>query len=103
MIHNVPYWRLSSFYFFYFAFVGIMSPYWGLYLKSLGFVSTQIAILISLSTVMRMFAPTLWGWLADKRGKRVDIVQLSAFLALLFFLGVFIDSHFAWLFVVLDR
>ncbi len=101
MIHNVPYWRLSGFYFFYFAFVGIMSPYWGLYLKSLGFVSTQIAILISLSTVMRMFAPTLWGWLADKRGKRVDIVQLSAFLALLFFLGVFIDSHFAWLFVVL--
>ncbi len=101
MLHNVPYWRLSGFYFFYFAFVGIMSPYWGLYLKSLGFASTQIAVLISLATVMRMFAPTLWGWLADKRGKRVDIVQLSALLALFFFLGVFVDSHFSWLFVVL--
>lgn len=100
-MRDVPYWRLSGFYFFYFAFVGIMSPYWGLYLKSLGFASAQIAILISLSMIMRMFAPGLWGWLADRRGRRVDIVQLSALLALLTFLGVFIDSSFTWLFVVL--
>jgi len=24
---NLPYWRLSGFYFFYFAFVGAMSPF----------------------------------------------------------------------------
>ena len=25
----LPYWRLSGFYFFYFAFVGAMAPFWG--------------------------------------------------------------------------
>ena len=32
-----PYWRLSSFYFFYFAFIGAYNSYFGLYLKSLEF------------------------------------------------------------------
>ena len=34
-MHALPYWRLSGFDFFYFAFVGAMAPFWGLYLKSL--------------------------------------------------------------------
>ena len=33
---SLPYWRLSGFYFFYFAFVGAMSPFWGLYLQIAG-------------------------------------------------------------------
>ena len=58
---NLPYWRLSGFYFFYFAFVGAMSPFWGLYLQSLAFNAFQIGVLMSLLQVMRMFAPNIWG------------------------------------------
>jgi len=38
----VPYWRLSGFYFFYFAALGCYIPYWGLYLKDSGLTSQEI-------------------------------------------------------------
>ncbi|HRW66654.1 MAG TPA: MFS transporter, partial [Candidatus Competibacter sp.] len=31
------YLRLSGFYLFYFAILGVLLPYWGLYLLALGF------------------------------------------------------------------
>lgn len=102
MPHALPYWRLSGFYFFYFAFVGAMSPFWGLYLKSLDFTALQIGILMSLLQVMRMFAPNIWGWMADHSGKRVAIVQLAATLSLAAYVGVFFGTSFLWLFVVMS-
>ncbi len=33
----VPYWRLSGFYFAYFALLGATAPYLGLYFHHLGF------------------------------------------------------------------
>ncbi|HVS26814.1 MAG TPA: MFS transporter [Burkholderiales bacterium] len=98
---NFPYWRLSSFYFFYFTFVGAFSPYWSLYLKSLDFDAAEIGVLMSLLLVMRIFAPTLWGWLADHTGKRVGIVQIGAALSVLCYLGVFFGTSFWWMFVVM--
>ena len=99
---RLPYWRLSGFYFFYFAFVGAMSPYWGLYLKSLDFGAFEIGVLMSLLQVMRIFAPNVWGWIADHRGKRVAIVQLAAVLSLAAYIGVFFGSGFLWLFAVMS-
>jgi PPP family 3-phenylpropionic acid transporter len=100
-MHDVPYWRLSGFYFFYFAFVGAMAPFWGLYLKSLSFNAFEIGVLMSLLQVMRIFAPNIWGHLADRSGKRVAIVQLAAIGSLLFYVGVFFGSSFWWLFAVM--
>lgn len=100
-MHDLPYWRLSSFYFFYFAFVGAFAPYWSLYLKSLEFSAFQIGVLMSLLQVARIFGPNLWGWLADHTGRRVAVVQLAALLSLLSYLGVFAGESFIWLFVVM--
>jgi PPP family 3-phenylpropionic acid transporter len=100
-MHNIPYWRLSGFYFFYFAFVGVMSPYWGLYLKSLQFSALQIGVLMSLLAVMRIFAPNVWGWMADRTGRRVQIVQVAAVASLVAYSGVFFGSGFFWLFAVM--
>ena len=100
-MHNLPYWRLSGFYFFYFAFVGVISPYWGLYLKSLDFSAWQIGVLMSLLAVMRIFAPNVWGWIADHTGRRVLIVQVAATASLVAFAGVFFGSGFFWLFAVM--
>ncbi len=99
---RVPYWRLSGFYFFYFAFVGAMAPYWGLYLRSLAFNAFQIGVLMSLLQVMRIFAPNIWGHVADRTGKRVWIVQMAAVVSLLSFVGVFVDTSFWWLFAVMS-
>jgi len=98
---SLPYWRLSGFYFFYFAFVGAFTPFWSLYLQSLEFNAFQIGVLMSLLQVSRIFAPNLWGWLADHTGKRAAVVQLAALLSLLFYLGVFAGESFGWLFAVM--
>lgn len=98
---TLPYWRLSGFYFFYFAFVGAFTPFWGLYLQSLEFNAFQIGVLMSLLQVSRIFAPNLWGWLADHTGKRVAVVQLAALLSLVFYIGVFAGDSFAWMFAIM--
>jgi len=95
----IPYWRLSGYYFFYFAFIGAFSPYFGLYLQSIGSSAAQIAVLMSLMSVMRMLAPTLWGWLADRLGVRTPIVRLSAFLSVIGFAGFLITDAYVGLFL----
>ena len=94
-------WRIAGFYFFYFAFVGMFSPYWSLYLKSIRFDAVQIAILMSVQPVMRMIAPGLWGWLADHMGDRKLVVQIAAALGVASYLGVFATSSFYGMLLVL--
>ncbi len=95
-------WRIAGFYFFYYAFVGMFSPYWSLYLQSIHFDAIEIAVLMSISPVMRMVAPNIWGWLADHTGKRLLVVQVAASLSALFYLGVFATTSFWGLFLVLS-
>lgn len=94
-------WRIAGFYFFYYAFVGMFSPYWSLYLQSIGFGAIEIGVLMSIQPVMRLVAPTLWGWLADHTGKRLLVVQVAATLSALFYLGVFVVTGFWGMFLVL--
>ncbi|MDO9004965.1 MAG: MFS transporter [Aquabacterium sp.] len=94
-------WRIAGFYFFYYAFVGMFSPYWSLYLQSIHFDAIEISILMSIQPVMRMVAPNIWGWLADHTGKRLLVVQVAASLSALFYLGVFATTDFWGLFLVL--
>ncbi len=94
-------WRIAGFYFFYYAFVGMFSPYWSLYLKSIQFSAIEIAILMSIQPVMRMIAPNIWGWLADRTGKRLQVVQIAATLSAVCYLGVFATTSFWGMFLVL--
>lgn len=97
----LPYWRLSGYYFFYFAFVGAFSPYFTLYLQSLQFPATEIAVLMSLMQVMRIIAPIMWGWLSDRIGRRVAIIQLSGIASLAGFTLFFLTTRFEGLFVAM--
>ncbi|PKO89861.1 MAG: MFS transporter [Betaproteobacteria bacterium HGW-Betaproteobacteria-10] len=90
-MHALPYWRLSGYYFFYFAFIGAFSPYFGLYLQSLNFSAWDIGLLMSQMQLMRLFGPNLWGWLADRFGQRMLIIRLAALISLAGF------SAFFWL------
>lgn len=100
-ITGLPYWRLSGFYFFYFATLGILVPYWGLYLQWEGFSSRQIGELTAILLASRIIAPNVWGWLADRRGKRMPIVRLASFAAVLVFSSILINQSFLWMAVVL--
>lgn len=95
----VPYLRLSAYYFFYFAFIGAFSPYFTLYLKSLQFSAWDIGVLMSLMQVMRLLAPNLWGWLADRLGAKTPIVRGAALMSLAGFSCFFFMQSFAGFFI----
>ena len=98
----LPYWRLSSFYFFYFAVVGAMVPYWGVYLKSLGYSSQDVGFITAIILGTRIIAPNFWGWLADKTQQRLRIIRQGSALACVFFAGVLINQHYSWLVLVIS-
>jgi PPP family 3-phenylpropionic acid transporter len=93
--------NLSRFYFVYYFFVGAFVPYWGLYLQSEQFSAADIGILMSLFQISRIFAPNLWGWLADHTRQRVKWIKLTALLGLIGFTAVFWAHGFWWLFFVM--
>ncbi|MDZ7804211.1 MFS transporter [Thiohalophilus sp.] len=101
MSSKAPYWRLSAFYLFYFASLGALVPYWGLYLKSQGFDARAIGILMAIIMATKIVSPNIWGWIADHTGKRMSIVQLGSLLAALTFTGVYLASGFWWLALVM--
>ena len=97
----MPYWRLSGFYFFYFASLGVLIPYWGLYLKSLGFSAAAIGTMMATIMATKIISPNIWGWVADHTGKRMAIVRLGGLLSIFAFAGVFVSQQYWWLIVVM--
>ncbi len=93
----MPYWRLSGFYFFYFASLGALLPYWSLYLKSLGFDNAAIGNLMAIIMATKIISPNIWGWIADHTGRRMAIVRIGSLVAALIFAGVFFGHSFWWL------
>ncbi|MDQ2068919.1 MFS transporter [Natronospira bacteriovora] len=89
--------RLSSFYFFYFAVLGALVPYWGPYLRSLGFGASEIGELMAILLGTKLIAPYIWGWIADRRGRRMPVIRLAGFLAVLSFGAVLLGDAYFWL------
>lgn len=89
--------RLGAWYFFYFAFVGAFAPYFTLYLKEIGQSAWEIGVLMSVPQVMRLLAPNLWGWLADRYGRRASIVRLAALCSTLGFSVFFFTRDYGWM------
>ncbi|MGE8296819.1 MAG: MFS transporter [Pseudomonas sp.] len=97
----LPYWRLSGFYFFYFALLGGTAPFLALYFDHLGFSPARIGELIAIPMLMRCLAPNLWGWLGDHTGRRLLIVRLGALCTLVCFAGIFLSQSYAWLALIM--
>jgi len=101
MGRSVPYWKLSGFYFFYFASLGVLIPYWSLYLKSLGFNSLTIGSLVAILPATKLVAPYIWGWLADHTRRSMLIIRVASLLALCCFALVFVSQQLWWLTVAM--
>ncbi len=97
----VPYWRLSAFYLFYFASLGALVPYWGLYLRGEGYSAAQIGELLAVLMATKIVAPNIWGWLADHSGRRMGIIRMGSLLALLAFAGVYWAESYTSLLLVM--
>ena len=97
-------WAFGSFFFLYFAYVGLFSPYASLFFLDRGFSVIEIAILMSTLQITRIVGPFSWGWLSDYLSNRIGIIQLCACLAAMVFLTIFfLQSYvafFVWMFVL---
>lgn len=94
---ELPYWRLSSFYFFFFATLGALLPYWSLYLRSIGFRPAEVGALFAVMMATKIVAPNVWGWLGDRSGRRIGIVRVAAVAAAVSYGTVLLDNRFWWI------
>lgn len=98
---KLPYWRLSGFYWFYFASLGVVVPYWSLYLQSLAFDAKEISELMAILMGTKIIAPYIWSWIADHTGHCMKIIRLGSVVSVIMFAGVFLHSSFWWLALVM--
>jgi len=97
-------WAFGSFFFLYFAYVGLVSPYASLFFLDRGFTVIEIAVLMSMLQITRIVGPFSWGWLSDYLSNRIGIIRFCACLAALVFTTIyFLHSYiafFIWMFVL---
>jgi PPP family 3-phenylpropionic acid transporter len=96
----IPYWRLSGFYFWYFAALGAFLPYWTLYLASRGFSAVEIGQMMAVVAGTKIIAPNLWGWFADRTGTDLRLIRLAGLATVLSFGAMRWASGFWWFFWV---
>jgi PPP family 3-phenylpropionic acid transporter len=98
---TTPYWRLSGFYFFYFASLGVFVPYWGLYLQWQGFSAQEIGELTAIFLGARIVAPNIWAWIADHHGQRMRIVRTASFIGTVIFSAILFNNSYLWIAIVM--
>jgi PPP family 3-phenylpropionic acid transporter len=77
---------LSPFYFFYFSVLGVLIPFFPVYLKSLGYGPAQIGLLMAIFPATKILSPPIWGWLADRFFGPLWLVRLGSLISLLCFI-----------------
>ena len=78
-------WRLSFYFGAVFAVVGIMAPFWPVFLKARGLTATEIGLLLSAGLWLRVLANPLIAQMADRRGERRRPLLILTFVAMLAF------------------
>lgn len=99
----VPYWRLSGFYGLYFALIGCIVPFWGIYLQYRSFSAADIGLLLALFSAIRVFAPSLWASLSysvEKIITPIQLMRLGGILMTLSFLAFYWATEF-WHYAVI--
>jgi PPP family 3-phenylpropionic acid transporter len=93
--------NFALFFFAYYGYVGVFSPYASLYFADKGIGAAQIGVLMSLMQVMRIFGPNLWGWVADHTRRRVQVLRLTSIAAALAFCAMFWGASFGYFLVAM--
>jgi len=97
MPKTIPYTRLSSFYFFYFASLGAFVPFWPIYLEhEMHFSALQIGQLMAIFMSSKIIAPLILGWFVDHYGQRLRTIRWLSLLTIICFSAIFIEQTFIW-------
>ncbi|MEO0317523.1 MAG: hypothetical protein RL404_1200 [Pseudomonadota bacterium] len=93
--------NFALFFFAYYGYIGVFSPYASLYFADRGLSAAQIGVLMSLMQVMRIVGPNLWGWVADHTSRRVLVLRATSAAAALTFCGMFWGDTFGFFFALM--
>ncbi len=85
---------IRSQYFFYFAVMGAILPYFNLYCYHIGFSGYQIGVLSALRSFAIVLFPILWGMLADRFRIRKSIYVACNFIGTAVWVGYFFTTDF---------
>jgi PPP family 3-phenylpropionic acid transporter len=88
---------MAAYYFFYFATLGTLIPYWPVYLKGLGLDADEIGLLFALLALGRIVSPLIAGTVADGSDSRMGVVRGASVLASLAFVAVWWADTFVQL------
>ncbi len=72
------YTRLSAYYFNFYATLGLILPYFSLWMADRGLSPSQIGMVLAAHGATRIVLPPLWGMLADLSGQRLRMIQLAS-------------------------
>ena len=94
--------RLALYYAAYFAVIGILLPFWPVWLSTKGLTATQIGLVLASAPFVRAFASPLIAQFADQKGLRQPIMMgLTAVAAAAFAAFYFIDDFWAIILVTI--
>ncbi|WP_394388067.1 MFS transporter [Shewanella woodyi] len=88
---------ISACYFFFFAILGVMVPYLGVFFENRGFNPQEIGFLLAILMATRIVAPNIWAMVADKTGMRAQLVKWGAAAAAVSYLTFFYNGSFTYL------
>ncbi|ELX08421.1 putative 3-phenylpropionic acid transporter [Janthinobacterium sp. HH01] len=95
----------ALFLFCYYAHAGTWSTYATLFFADHGMTVAQIGVLMSMIQVLRIVGPNVWGYVADHYDRRVLVLRMAGFAALVGFSGFLFGStftHFMLAMIVLN-
>ncbi|TRY12054.1 MFS transporter [Shewanella hanedai] len=92
---------ISACYFFFFAILGVMVPYLGVFFENRGFNAQEIGFLLAILMATRIIAPNIWAMVADRTGMRAQLVKWGAAAAAVSYLTFFYNGSFTYLAVSL--
>ncbi|CAG9296927.1 MFS transporter [Celerinatantimonas diazotrophica] len=73
---------LGGCYFAYFGVLGVIVPYLSVFLSGRGFDSATIGTIMAITLAMRVISPGLWSAIAQKSGRRVQMIRIGALLTI---------------------
>ncbi len=89
-----PYWRISSFYFWYCAALGAFTPFFARWLDALGLEGLAIGTVMAMWYLSRILAPPAWGALCARSPKPLRWLQAGCVAMTVCFAGFLLARGF---------
>jgi len=101
MVLNSTRWLALSYFTYFFAY-GIFLPFWGVWLKGEGLDAETIGILLGAGMVARFIGSLLIAPRVKEPALLITALRILALLALVFAIGFYFGSSWAWLMLVIS-